>query len=234
MSRKPSAPPRAERTLLLLGGREWHPECRPADGWWLARARRPLVAVLTSAAQDIPETAVEWARAHFATLGAELVGCFIQTPAQARDPELVGQLASAPAIYLCGGDPAAAQRVLAGSPAARALRSAYRKGTPVAGSSAGAMVLAEACLAPARGFSLSPGLGLAPGVVVPHWQSASQRWREQARELSREHLVLAIDECTGLCWDGSRWSVRGPGGVEMMGPGFGPGSDLADLPGALE
>ncbi|HVB13478.1 MAG TPA: Type 1 glutamine amidotransferase-like domain-containing protein [Candidatus Dormibacteraeota bacterium] len=204
------------RTLLLLGGNEWRHGSEAADSWWLARASRPEVTVVTSAAQDIPDTQVNWAAAYFRELGGTVEGCQIQTRAGASDPRHLGQLADAAAIYLCGGDPAAAQEVLFETPAAEALRSAYRAGVPVAGSSAGAMILGTECLIPGQDFALRPGLGLFAAIVVPHWSGASRRWAEAASRLAREHEVVALDESTGLCWDGGDWAVRGPGRAVLV------------------
>lgn len=199
------------RTLLLLGGNEWRSGSELADSWWLGRAAEPRVTVLTSAAQDIPATQVDWAAAYFGALGGTVEGCLIQTRADAADPRLLEQLAGAAAVYLCGGDPASAQRVLVDTPAAELLRAAYRGGVPVAGSSAGAMVLSKACLIPSQDFALGVGLGFFGAVVVPHWSGAGPRWTELAGRLGREREVVGIDESTGVCWDGRRWAVRGPG-----------------------
>ena len=204
------------RTLMLLGGNEWRPGAEVPDSWWLARAARPEVTVVTSAAQDIPDTQVSWAAAYFKELGGTIEGCLIQTREDAADPRLLEQLGRAAAIYLCGGDPGAAQAVLVDTPAAEVLRSAYRGGVPVAGSSAGAMVLGEDCLLPGQDFALRPGLGLFPAVVVPHWSGAGRRWTEMASRLGREREVIAIDESTGICWDGQAWSVRGPGRAVLV------------------
>jgi cyanophycinase len=210
----------ARRTLMLLGGNEWRPGSEAADSWWLSRATRPRVTVVTSAAQDIPDTQVSWAAAYFGELGGTVEGCQIQTLEDAADPRLLEQLTGAASIYLCGGDPAAAQRVLVGTPASTALRAAYRGGVPLAGSSAGAMVLSQACLVPRQDFALREGLGLFGAVVVPHWSGASRRWTEMATKLGREREVIAIDESTGVCWDGLAWAVRGPGrGVVVTGSG---------------
>lgn len=203
---------------MLLGGNEWRSGSEVADRWWLSRAARPLVTVVTSAAQDIPDTQVSWAGAYFARLGAAVEGCLIQTRRDAANPERLEQLERASAIYLCGGDPAAAQDVLWDSPAGQALLAAYRAGVPLAGSSAGAMVLADDCLVPSRDFALRRGLGLVAGVVVPHWTGASRSWVRVANRLGREREVIAIDESTGICWDGSAWAVRGPGRAVLVVP----------------
>jgi cyanophycinase-like exopeptidase len=204
------------RTLLLLGGGEWHHAAEDPDSWWLARSPRPEVTVVTSAAQDIPTTQVGWAAAYFGEMGARVEGCQIQTRKDAGEPRFLQQLGNAAAIYLCGGDPGAAQEVLVNSPAAEVLISAYRAGVPLAGSSAGAMVLGSDCLVPGHDFGLRRGLGLVPAVVVPHWSSAGPRWRQVAAQLAREHQVIAIDESTGLCWDGVAWTARGPGRAVLV------------------
>jgi cyanophycinase-like exopeptidase len=160
-------------------------------------------------------------------MGARVEGCQIQTRKDASDPRFLQQLRNAASIYLCGGDPGAAREVLVDSPAADVLSSAYRAGIPLAGSSAGAMVLGTECLLPGQDFCLRPGLGLIPAVVVPHWSGAGASWRQVAERLAREHQVIAIDESTGLCWDGLAWAARGPGravlvtstGEEEMGEG---------------
>jgi cyanophycinase len=206
------------RTLLLLGGGEWHHAADEPDRWWLARAPRPQVTVVTSAAQDIPETQVGWAAAHFGEMGAGVEGCQIQTREDAHDPGLLGQLQHAASIYLCGGDPGAAQQVLVDSPAAEVLIAAYRAGIPVAGSSAGAMVLGRDCLVPGQNFGLSIGLGLLAAVVVPHWSDAGTRWRQVVEHLAGDHQVIAIDESTGVCWDGLAWTTRGPGRAVLVTP----------------
>ncbi|MFZ0995439.1 MAG: Type 1 glutamine amidotransferase-like domain-containing protein [Candidatus Dormiibacterota bacterium] len=206
------------RTLLLLGGGEWHRAAEEPDRWWLARAARPRVTVVTSAAQDIPATQVRWAAAHFGEMGASVDGCQIQTHQDAHDPRLLGQLRNAASIYLCGGDPGAAREVLVDSPAGELLITAYRAGIPVAGSSAGAMVLGSDCLVPGQDFALRRGLGLVPALVVPHWSDAGPRWRQVVERLAREHQVLALDESTGLCWDGLAWATRGPGRAVLVTP----------------
>jgi cyanophycinase-like exopeptidase len=173
---------------------------------------------VTSAAQDIPATQVGWAAAHFGEMGARVEGCQIQTRTDASAARFLQQLRNAASIYLCGGDPGAAREVLIDTPAAEVLLSAYRAGIPLAGSSAGAMVLGDDCLVPGQEFALRPGLGLVPAVVVPHWSGAGARWRQVAERLAREHQVIAIDESTGLCWDGVTWTARGPGRAVLVTP----------------
>jgi len=209
----------AGSTLLLLGGEEWRPGTEPADRWWLARAARPAVTVVTSAAGDQAERAVTWARRYFAGLGAAVDACHILTGADAADPARLQELEGAAALYLCGGDPALARSVLVGSPAGARLGARFRAGVPVAGSSAGAMVLADPCLLPAAGFATRPGLGLLPAtVVVPHWGRATEPWRLAVARLTARHPCLCLDERTGVGWDGDAWRVLGAGGAVVIGP----------------
>ncbi len=216
--------------LLLLGGGEWQPGTEAADAWWLTHADRPVVTVVTTAAQDGPERALAVAARHYAALGATVLGCRIQTPADASDPARLAELERAAAIYLCGGDPGAARRVLVGSPAAAGLARAAAR-IPIAGSSAGAMVLAGVCLLPGRGTA-APGLGYLPGTAVaPHWDQADDRWRRRvARLVGGGVACLGIDERTGLGWDRGGWRVLGPGGAEVL-PAAAAAAGRPDLPG---
>lgn len=200
------------RTLVLIGGSEWMPGCEALDLWWGSRAARKAVTVVTTAAQDGPERAMRRAEGYFSSIGFAADHCRIQTAKDAEDPRLLGVLSQATAIFLCGGDPSAARRVLVGSPAGRLLLDRYREGVPLVGSSAGAMVLAGACLVPSQHFAVQPGLGIVPRVlVVPHWNSAGAEWRRRVHELVDQYEVLAVDELTGVCWDGTSWSVLGAG-----------------------
>jgi cyanophycinase len=214
-------PQRPGRTLVLQGGNEWRPGCEAIDGWWLERAAQAVVTVLTTAAQDGPERPLSWARGYFQRWGCQVEGCLIQRRSDARDQGLLGQLRSSSAVFLCGGDPIAARRILVGSPAHDAILELFRAGVPVVGSSAGAMVLGGLCLEPAADFQLRPGLGLLPGaVVVPHWNAAGPDWIARAGRLAQEALVLALDEMTGICWDGTSWQTLGSGGaVSITGDG---------------
>jgi cyanophycinase-like exopeptidase len=213
-----SATPRP-RTLMLVGGDEWRSGAEAADSWWLGRASAPTVTVLTSAAQDHPGRAVEWARRYFEKLGAKVRPCLIQTASDAADPGRLEELRASHGIYLCGGDPGAARQILSGSSVEAVLRELFRAGVPIAGSSAGAMVLAGSCLVPSDGMVVRPGIGLLPGaLVLPHWNSAGRSWRRRAAELASELELIAIDERTGLCWDGARWEVRGAGSARVVGP----------------
>lgn len=208
---------RQARSLVLLGGNEWRPGCEAADRWWIERGQVEVVTVLTTAAQDGPERPLSWARSYFQPLGVEVRGCLIQTPADAAADGLVRQLRSSAALFLCGGDPGAARRILVGSPAQEAIAGLFRRGVPVVGSSAGAMVLVGECLEPASGLQLRPGIGLVPGaVVVPHWNTAGPRWRARAAELAEQMTVLALDEMTAACWDGGVWRTLGPGRASVL------------------
>ncbi|MHB1501240.1 MAG: Type 1 glutamine amidotransferase-like domain-containing protein, partial [Candidatus Dormibacteria bacterium] len=190
------------------------------------------VTVVTSAAQDGPARPLRWARAYFERLGVQVRGCLIQTRADAADERLVRALAASQAVFLCGGDPAAAREVLVASPAQDVILQLFRAGKPIVGSSAGAMVMAAACLLPGRGFQLQPGLGLLPGaVVVPHWNTAGEECASRARALASEFEVIAIAEMTAACWDGWAWETVGPGGAVVLA-GSGTRSVAGSVPSA--
>jgi len=211
--------PKGERTLVLEGGNEWRPGCEAADRWWAGRQRGAEVTILTTAAQDGPGRAVQWAARYFRQLGMAVRACRVQTAADAADPLLLHTLAVSGSVFICGGDPGAAREVLVGSSAASVLLELYRKGVPIIGSSAGAMILGGQCLVPGLDFKALPGLGLLPhAVVVPHWNNASASWREHGMALAPELEPLAIDECTAAAWDGASWRTLGPGRAVVLCP----------------
>src|SRR5207248_9895398 len=105
-------------------------------------------------------------------------------------------------FYLTGGDPGLVVDVLRESPVWRAIAAAWRHGAALAGSSAGAMALAEWTLVrkayPGHAQRRSkPALDLVPRVAVaPHFETFRHRWVDSVlAEPPAEHVVIVgIDE----------------------------------------
>ena len=116
----------------------------------------------------------------------------------ADDAASAATLEAADLIYLPGGDPHLIPTLLPGTAAWRAMDAAHRRGTVLAGASAGAMGLCQFTWTP-RG--VLPGLGVVHGlVVVPHADAAM--WDRQSGRFAMAAAagvgVLGIGERTGV------------------------------------
>ena len=120
-------------------------------------------------------------------------------------------------IYLLGGFTHYLGQTLAASAAWEAILAAYREGTVVAGSSAGAMVLCEHYYDPV-GARVVAGLGLlSRACVLPHHNTFGKNWAPRLAGWLPDHLLLGIDERTGILDDGPAhlWTVHGQGTVTL-------------------
>jgi cyanophycinase len=186
-----------------------------------AAAGRPAYVLPTAAARQDPARAVRTAAAWFFTLGCAVQELPVLTRSDAQSPALAERVADAGLVYLVGGDPGHLLATLEGSAVWQAIEAAWRDGAALAGSSAGAMVLAEYVLLRAKWPNHHrrrpvPGLGLVPGVaVVPHYDGGGARWTTEA-----PLPLLGLDERTAAVWtEQTGWQALGPGrvvGIEML------------------
>lgn len=167
--------------ILLAGGGEFTPGMEAADRRALELAGGPGVPVRIIPAAAAPDqnhlragaNGVRW----FQFLGARDVSSLNLIDARsAAEPGIAAELEAAKLIYLLGGFPGYLARTLKGSLAWAAVLQAYAEGAVVAGSSAGAMVLAEHLYEPYENRILE-GLNLLPGAcVLPHYSEAGREW----------------------------------------------------------
>jgi cyanophycinase len=136
---------------------------------------------------------------HFAALGCAAAGVPILNRTDADDPQHAAALADADLIYLSGGNPRHLVASLAGSAAWSAICAAWAGGATLAGSSAGAMALAELTVAPrTMPPSWLPALGLLPGIgILPHYDRFGSARSGPLSAVAPPHLaILGIDEDT--------------------------------------
>jgi cyanophycinase len=196
--------------LAFVGGGEWLPGAH-YDAELLERSGADEVLVLpTAAAYENPERAVETASRWFSGLGSRVRGLMVLRHEQANAQANAAAVREARFIYLSGGSPLHLLSVLKGSSVFEALEGAWRSGAVVAGSSAGAMVLADPMVDP-RGGAFTVGLGLVEELaVVPHHDSGTSHHFWRTLELAPKGLPIAgIPERSALIreLDGSWRSV---------------------------
>ncbi len=193
-------PDRIERTapgpglLCLQGGRELTPPCRDMDREVLASSGT-AVAVLAGAARPGSDYAgaSQRARSHYTSLGADVA--VVPDPRDDIAAALEALDRAIDLLVLPGGSPGGLLDVLTGRIGER-VAELHAGGTAISGSSAGAMVLCARTVVPGRDDT-SPGLGLAPGLVVPHWSpGAERRWPLDGTYIP--DLVWGLPECAGV------------------------------------
>jgi cyanophycinase len=211
--------------FLLEGGNEFKGAMKTADERAMVAAGGCAASIRVIPAAAAPDdndlragaNGVAW----FNSLGAKNVRSLpLIDRASADQPDLVKELLSARIVFMLGGFTRYLAETLAGSRAWEAMRTAYRAGAVIGGSSAGAMVLCEHYFDQASQQVL-PGLNLLPGsCVLPHHNTFGKNWVPRLNRLLPNELLLGIDEETGLLKDGpaGEWTVYGKGAVTVYEP----------------
>ena len=215
--------------LLLVGGAEDKLGRRTVLRRFVDLAGGPeaRIAVIATASA-LGEEATQVYREVFTTLGVKDVrGPRPVTRAQAEDPEVVEQVASATAVWMTGGNQSKLAAVIARTALGEAIKAAYAGGAVVGGTSAGASgasthMIAFGAAGPVpkqRMTMLGEGLGLIDGVVVDqHFTQRDRIGRLMAAVAQSPGLLgVGIDEDTGmLVTDGHVMEVVGRGVVTVV------------------
>jgi cyanophycinase len=208
--------------LALVGAGEFLAPMAAVDRGLLAwLPARPRVAIVpTASAPDGPATFARWlalGEEHFAGLGADVDAIPLATRNDADDPSMAERLSRADLIYLSGGKPRYLLETLHDSPCWAAIQAVYARGGVIAGCSAGAMVLGGEMLAFPGRERTTPGLGLAPELlVIPHFGEFRIDLTALARPTDPRVVVVGIEKGTALVGRTGDWTVRGLGTVTVF------------------
>jgi cyanophycinase len=231
--------------VALIGGEEFADGFEDVHAGLLAdigNGARRVVYLPTCASHDGPEVVEYWCDLARRRLGA--LGAAVETPkvvdeASANDARNARLVAEADWIYLGGGFPHVAMRILPGTRVMAALEAARVRGALITGASAGAMLMC------ARSFVITPDmsahfdqalshgrspdwnpplppaldcLGWVPrSLCAPHFDRIfPTRWLEQGL-LPTGFTLIGIDEQTALVNTRGGWEVRGRGAVTLIG-----------------
>ncbi|HXX56891.1 MAG TPA: Type 1 glutamine amidotransferase-like domain-containing protein [Thermodesulfovibrionales bacterium] len=208
--------------ILLEGGAEFgggmaEPDSRAIE---LAGGFDGEVSIVPAAAapdnnhERAGQNGVSW----FKELGAKRVTLLpLIDHASANQNQIVTSLLNSRLIYLLGGFPLYLKNTLEGSLGWQSIVKAYREGSVVGGSSAGAMVLGEHFYDPeTRG--IVTGLTLIPRIcIIPHHDASGRRWASHLSQAVPGDIIVGIDEQTGIIDDGAdgTWNVYGKGSVTL-------------------
>ena len=230
--------------LALVGGDELNPGNEPQDEILVAAAGGgPAYVLATAAGRQRPEMAVANAVRWFGELGLVVEELPATKRSHAKDPAVVERARAGRFFYLVGGDPGLVPKTLADTPLWDAIVAAWSEGAALAGSSAGAMALAEWTLVRERmpgdeRRRYAPALALVPNVaVLPHFETFGHRWVEGALEAAPNERVvlLGLDERTAAVRQGGVWRVLGAGGATVITADgarrhFDAGSEIEGMP----
>jgi cyanophycinase len=211
------SPKEASGTLALVGGGEWHEGCRGFDAELLARAGDEVVVLPTAAAFERPDRVVERASEYFAALGATVRALSVLRRADAEDRANVSGVKDAGFVYIADGSPLHLRSALKDSALFDAIVAAYRKGSVLAASGAGATVLCDPMVDP-RGGAYTVGLGVVRDLAVfPYHGTAADHLRERSIDLvPRAATLVGLDEQTALIREpDATWRVAGAGVVTL-------------------
>ncbi len=165
--------------VALAGGNEFRDNCKAMDKSLLEQLEHqpPRVVILpTAAIKGSPRMAAENGVRHFKALGADASAVMVITHEDANDPALFTSLTEADLVYIAGGDPWYLLETLRDTAILLEILAVQGRGGVIAGSSAGAMVLAEK-MRTENSIGWIDGLGVVKNVgVLPHHQNADHQF----------------------------------------------------------
>jgi cyanophycinase len=209
--------------LALVGGNEFNPGNEEQDRILAKSAGSGTAFVVpTAAARQGPDRAVAHAQSWFRQFGLELEELPVLKRVDANSKDLAARARAGGFFYLVGGDPGLVAQVLHSSRVWNAIFEAWREGSPLAGSSAGAMALCSQTLIRAswpNRFNRRPNdaLGVVPDTaLLPHFDTFGNRWIESAQMALPGTTLLGVDERSAALWRDSRWHAMGPGVVTVI------------------
>jgi cyanophycinase len=181
----------------------------------------PVLVVATVASKRFPEDLFETYRDAFTPMGVQ-----VRHLSADHDTDDTAVLDGVGGVFFTGGDQLRIVEVLGGTVLGEAIVRAWRDGAVIAGTSAGASVLAATMIGRGRGeesptdgsVELEAGLGILPSLVID--QHFAERGRigrlVAAVAAAPQSLGVGIDEDTAIDVRGDVLEVLGAGGVTVI------------------
>jgi len=185
-------------------------------------------------ASSVADSSIMWAKEDFAVTGVKKVFGF-NFPAGITPPKTqLDSLRNARLIYISGGDQSRFMSVVINTPVMDAIHQAYRNGSVIAGTSAGAAVMSKKMITGNQkkhpgsdaGFvtiesdniEISQGLGFLNDVIIDqHFIKRQRLNRLVAASIENpDELCVGIDESTAIIVDGDYATVTGIGQVIVI------------------
>ena len=200
----------ADGSLLIIGGAEDKKgDCKILREFVRLSSKRGGDLVIMTAASQYPQKVSNQYLGVFRDLGAKLVMSLdISSRQQAQLPSSAKTILAAGGIFFTGGDQLRITTLLGGTAVDDALHEAYRNGTIIAGTSAGASVMSATMIIggdedspPYQGaISLGAGMGLIHQVVIDQHFAQRGRLGRLVSAVAQQPATLGIgiDEDTAV------------------------------------
>ena len=198
--------------ICLQGGAEFGSRCIDMDAELLDRSPAGDIVILAGAAAPGREYDIAGANAvrYYSRLTDRRV---IAATDPRSDPTMFIQAAgSASFLVLPGGSPRRLLDVVTGD-IREALVGVSTRGGTISGASAGAMALCTFTVVP--GVGVTDGLGLVPGVAIPHFDGSN--WWDL--DLPDDVTRWGLPECGGVLFAAGSVSAIGATGAERLDAG---------------
>ena|SRR5687768_7173836 len=231
---------RSQRSLIIIGGHEDKEDDKLILKAVAERAGSGRLVITTAASEHHRELGDEYEQL-FRGLGVRHV---YKLPIESRDDALAEKsvkiLDDAAVVFFTGGDQVKITSQMGCSPVCERIREIYETGGTVAGTSAGASVMAATMMVGGSGsethrigssLQLAPGLGLIEDVIVDQHFAERGRIGRLLGAVAQNPRILGIgiDENTAIITQGDRkFTVIGEGGVTVLDAGAFTYSNLTD------
>lgn len=184
-------------------------------------------AVLLPMSSEEPDTAFYYTRLEFEAVGCKSIYELFCTKEQVNDPVKVDSILKAKLIFISGGDQNRFMKLVSGSSVLRAIQDAYKNGSVLAGTSAGAAMMSEImitgnslkdsvysstfnCIEP-NNIETGTGLGvLKDAIIDQHFVQRSRHNRLISAIIEFPEMKgIGIDESTAILVNGNDAEVIG-------------------------
>lgn len=191
-------------------------------------------AIILPMASAEPDSSFYYANRQFADLGINNIFKQVYDSITLPSKQKLDSLKNARLIYIPGGDQDRFMKVVAGTPAANALKEAYRKGGMIAGTSAGAAVMSLEMITGTelkhpeyhstfrnleeQNLELKQGLGMLKNVIIDqHFVRRSRYNRLLTAVIEYPEIKgIGIDESTAILVRGNEAEVVGDSQVVVF------------------
>jgi cyanophycinase len=185
-------------------------------------------------ASSVPDSSILWAKEDFSVTRVKKISGFNFQTGQPVPQEQLDSLRNAKLIYISGGDQSRFMSVALNTPVMDAIQHAYKNGSVIAGTSAGAAVMSSKMITgnqmkhpdsesgfitiEADNVEISGGLGLLTDVIIDQHFIKRQRLNRlvAAAIENPDQLCIGIDESTAIIVDGNEATVTGKSQVIII------------------